>query len=171
MSYDTTKLKFVSAAMPNVDGFACEENTPGLVKGNFYTLNFANFTTEKDFVSATFKILGSGTTTTNFNLEILGVRYANSNKYPVDNGTAQTVSGVTVTKSTEIKGSDVMLGDVNSDGVVSVADATLVQRHAAEMITLTGDALAAADTSKDGFITVADATLIQQFAAEMIDHF
>lgn len=171
MSYDTTKLKFVSAAMPNVDGFACEENTPGLVKGNFYTLNFANFTTEKDFVSATFKILGSGTTTTNFNLEILGVRYANSNKYPVDNGTAQTVSGVTVTKNTEIKGSDVMLGDVNSDGVVSVADATLVQRHAAEMITLTGDALAAADTSKDGYITVADATLIQQFAAEMIDHF
>ena len=44
-------------------------------------------------------------------------------------------------------------------------------RTAAEMITLTGDALAAADTSKDGFITVADATLIQQFAAEMIDHF
>jgi hypothetical protein len=66
---------------------------------------------------------------------------------------------------------EVLVGDVNSDGVVSVADATLVQRHAAEMITLTGDALAAADTSKDGFITVADATLIQQFAAEMIDHF
>ena len=63
------------------------------------------------------------------------------------------------------------LGDVNNDGLITVADATLVQQHAAEMIELTGDALAAADTNRDGFITVADATLIQQFAAEMIDEF
>lgn len=63
------------------------------------------------------------------------------------------------------------LGDVNNDGLITVADATLVQQHAAEMIELTGDALAAADTNRDGFITVADATLIQKFAAEMIDEF
>ena len=63
------------------------------------------------------------------------------------------------------------LGDVNNDGLITVADATLVQQHAAEMIELTGDALAAADTNRDGFITVADATLIQQYAAEMIDEF
>lgn len=64
-----------------------------------------------------------------------------------------------------------MLGDVSGDVVISVADATLVQMHAAEMITLTGDAYDAADTTKDGLITVADATLIQKFAAEMIDSF
>ena len=63
------------------------------------------------------------------------------------------------------------LGDVNNDGLITVADATLVQQHAAEMIELTGDALAAADTNRDGFITVADATLIQRYAAEMIDGF
>lgn len=63
------------------------------------------------------------------------------------------------------------LGDVNNDGLITVADATLVQQHAAEMIELTGDALAAADTNRDGFITVADATLIQQYVAEMIDEF
>ena len=61
------------------------------------------------------------------------------------------------------------LGDVNNDGLITVADATLVQQHAAEMIELTGDALAAADTNRDGIISVSDATLIQQYAAEMID--
>ena len=64
-----------------------------------------------------------------------------------------------------------MLGDVNGDGFITVLDATLVQMHAAELITLEGDALIAADTSKDGFITVLDATLIQKFAAEIIDEF
>ena len=60
-------------------------------------------------------------------------------------------------------------GDINGDGIVSVADATLVQQHAAEMITLEGEALSAADTNGDGIVSVADATLIQQFAAEIID--
>ncbi len=61
------------------------------------------------------------------------------------------------------------MGDINGDGIVSVADATLVQQHAAEMITLEGEALSAADTNGDGIVSVADATLIQQFAAEIID--
>lgn len=78
---------------------------------------------------------------------------------------------VTVTTEKSETPSNYTLGDVNSDGVISVADATLVQKHAAEMITLTGDALLAADTNKDGFVTVADATLIQKYAAEMIDQF
>lgn len=171
LTYDTSKLQFVSAAMPNVENFTTDETVKGLVKGNFSSTNFANFSTEKDFMKATFKVLSSGTTTTDLNVEILGVRYSNSNKYLVDNGTAQTVSGVTVTKNTVISGNNVMLGDVNGDGFITVADATLVQKHAAEMITLEGSALIAADTSKDGFITVADATLIQKFAAEMIDSF
>lgn len=66
---------------------------------------------------------------------------------------------------------DVMLGDVTGDKIITVADATIVQKHAAEMLVLTGNAALAADTSKDGLITVADATLIQKYAAEMIDHF
>lgn len=66
---------------------------------------------------------------------------------------------------------DFTLGDVSGDGIITVADATLVQQYAAEMITLDGSALAAADTNHDGIVTVADATLIQQYAAEMIDSF
>lgn len=65
----------------------------------------------------------------------------------------------------------ITLGDVNNDGFITVADATLVQKHAAEIITLSADGIKAADTNRDGFVTVGDATLIQRYAAEMIDTF
>ena len=63
------------------------------------------------------------------------------------------------------------LGDINGDGIITVADATMVQEYAAELREFTADELKAADTNRDGIITVADATLIQQYAAEMIDEF
>lgn len=86
---------------------------------------------------------------------------------------ATKVTGaVTITVTTEKSAaSDYILGDVNGDGYITVADATLVQKHVAELTTLTDNALLAADTSKDGFVTVADATLIQRYAAELIDEF
>ena len=59
----------------------------------------------------------------------------------------------------------VLLGDVNLDGKVMVDDATLVQKHVAGLVTLTGDALRAADSNGDGQVLVDDATQIQKFAA------
>ena len=91
------------------------------------------------------------------------------NTYRITKVTGAVTINVTTEKSATP--SDYTLGDVNGDGYITVADATLVQQHAAELITLTGNALLAADTSKDGFVTVADATLIQQYAAELIDEF
>ena len=63
------------------------------------------------------------------------------------------------------------LGDVTGDGIITVADATMVQEYAAEMREFTQAELSAADTNRDGIVTVADATLIQQYAAEMIESF
>ena len=85
----------------------------------------------------------------------------------------KVTGAVTINVTTEKNATptDYTLGDVNGDGYITVADATLVQQHAAELITLMGNALLAADTSKDGFVTVADATLIQRYAAELIDEF
>ena len=91
------------------------------------------------------------------------------NTYRITKVTGAVTINVTTEKSATP--SDYTLGDVNGDGYITVADATLVQQHAAELITLTGNALLAADTSKDGYVTVADATLIQQYAAELIDEF
>ena len=91
------------------------------------------------------------------------------NTYRITKVTGAVTINVTTEKSATP--TDYILGDVNGDGYITVADATLVQQHAAELITLTGNALLAADTSKDGFVTVADATLIQRYAAELIDEF
>ena len=60
----------------------------------------------------------------------------------------------------------ILLGDVTGDGVISVADATEIQRHASEMINLTGDKFIAADVSRDGIVTVLDATAVQRYAGE-----
>ena len=55
---------------------------------------------------------------------------------------------------------------MDGNGVVDVTDATLVQLHAALMITLEGDDLAAADVNGDGVADVTDATLIQMTATQ-----
>lgn len=91
------------------------------------------------------------------------------NTYRITKVTGAVTINVTTEKSATP--TDYTLGDVNGDGYITVADATLVQQHAAELITLTDTALLAADTSKDGYVTVADATLIQRYAAELIDEF
>ncbi len=91
------------------------------------------------------------------------------NTYRITKVTGAVTINVTTEKSATP--SDYTLGDVNGDGYITVADATLVQQHAAELITLMGNALLAADTNKDGYVTVADATLIQRYAAELIDEF
>ena len=91
------------------------------------------------------------------------------NTYRITKVTGAVTINVTTEKSATP--TDYTLGDVNGDGYITVADATLVQQHAAELITLTDTVLLAADTNKDGYVTVADATLIQQYAAELIDEF
>lgn len=63
----------------------------------------------------------------------------------------------------------ILVGDVNGDGVITVADATLVQKNAAEMITFDDTQKIAGDCNGDGVITVFDATLIQKYAAEFYD--
>lgn len=60
------------------------------------------------------------------------------------------------------------LGDVNSDDVVNIKDATAIQMHIAEIKLLNSDALLLADTNKDGDVTVSDATEIQKYIAELI---
>ena len=62
-------------------------------------------------------------------------------------------------------------GDANGDGIVTVSDATAVQRHIAELEEISKDYVKAAYVGGDGTLSVKDATLIQQYAAEIINHF
>ena len=63
------------------------------------------------------------------------------------------------------------VGDVNGDGSVSVMDATMIQKHLANLTTISEDRLECADTNKDGVVSVMDATQIQRYLAQLITEF
>jgi len=63
---------------------------------------------------------------------------------------------------------DAFLGDANLDGKVNTGDATMILRHAAEIITLEGQGLVNADVNKDGKVNTGDATMVLRIVAEII---
>ena len=54
-----------------------------------------------------------------------------------------------------------IIGDVNGDGKLSVADATVIQKYLADLIDLTAEQLSVADANGNGVVNVFDATAIQ----------
>lgn len=60
-----------------------------------------------------------------------------------------------------------ILGDVDGDGEVTIADATLISRYNAQMIQFTDQQLLKADVDGDGEITVIDVTWVQRYLNEM----
>lgn len=80
----------------------------------------------------------------------------NNEKFDVINGSVSIVS------------SSYKIGDTNLDGKVNIIDATLIQKHLAQLVTLSDDSLKVADTNKDGKINIIDATLIQKYLAQLV---
>ncbi|MDR2088543.1 MAG: leucine-rich repeat protein [Clostridiales Family XIII bacterium] len=64
-----------------------------------------------------------------------------------------------------------LLGDVNEDHVINMADATLVYRHHRGKTQLVGDNLLAADVNRDNAVNMADATLVYRYHRGKIDSF
>ena len=60
-----------------------------------------------------------------------------------------------------------LIGDINRDGIVDIRDATAIQKHIAELITLEGSALTAADTDGSGTVDIDDVTAVQKFIARL----
>lgn len=56
-------------------------------------------------------------------------------------------------------------GDSDGDRVITIKDATAIQKHIAESVTLFGSALLFADADEDEVITIKDATVIQKYIA------
>ncbi len=59
-------------------------------------------------------------------------------------------------------------GDVDGDGIITIKDATSIQRHIAKLTSIDEDRLECADTDKDGRVSIQDATQIQKFLAQLI---
>ena len=125
--------------------------------------------TAKKMEDGTYKDQVSGGTFTVSNGKITGT--VGSTGVAVVYNTSQnpikpTEPPTTVAPTTTTPPKMILLGDVTGDGIISVADATEIQRHASEMINLTGDKFTAADVSRDRIVTVLDATAVQRYAGE-----
>ncbi len=62
-----------------------------------------------------------------------------------------------------------LIGDVDLDGDVTVLDATTIQKHCAQILTLSGKGKDNADVTGDSLVNVLDATTIQKFLAGLIE--
>lgn len=82
-----------------------------------------------------------------------------SKKSHADREYTVKVSSADVTQNVEI----FPIGDVNSDGDISVVDATLVQKYIVGLEKLTDLQKKSAEVNGDGDISVVDATLIQKY--------
>lgn len=60
------------------------------------------------------------------------------------------------------------LGDVNGDGVISILDATEIQKYLASLSELNENQIILADFNKDGIISIVDATDIQKYIAGLV---
>lgn len=63
---------------------------------------------------------------------------------------------------------DQIIGDVNGDGVISILDATELQKYLAKIVDFDDEQFAIADTNGDGNITILDVTQIQKYLAKLI---
>ncbi len=73
------------------------------------------------------------------------------------------VSSADVTQNVEI----FPIGDVNSDGIISIVDATLVQKYIVKIENLTDLQKKSADVTGDGTINIQDATDIQKMVVQL----
>ncbi len=183
LTYDSSKLSLSSdfdSLMPNVSNFTPNRYSSDTIKGNFTNINLQNFSKGKDFVTATFDVIGTGTANVNLDVRILGIAYKDSNDaveaYIVDDGKVYDVtsqagfSSETYSTATTITSDSYVWGDVNLDGKLSIMDATVIQRY------LSTDAstqlnelqIQIADTNGDGKVTIMDATEIQRKLAGII---
>lgn len=74
-------------------------------------------------------------------------------------------AGVMITA--QAAGERIILGDADLDGIISILDATRIQRTVAELYMPGDDAALAADVDTDESITILDATRVQRYLVEM----
>ena len=94
--------------------------------------------------------------------------------YLYDSGEVPTTAPTTAqpsTSATEIPSTPsdkVLIGDVDTDGNISINDVSVIQLFISEQSTLTDKQLIAADANDDGSVDVIDATLVQMYLVHNI---
>lgn len=169
-----------------------QKTANGRIVGNYSTVSGPAYAYDEDnqavtVVAATFKVLdrAAGATNVVCNVDTLSLCDQNVQEpymqyLPIDKKVVNATDKAKATYTTDVypgkKGADeIIIGDVNNDGVVTIADATAIQRWLAEfedVVDMTNPlTFTRSDTNKDGKISVRDVTEIQRFIAEIIDSF
>ena len=133
-----------------------EKNSKVLV-GYVYGTDSATYevNAEDGFVEVTSK--GETTTTTTVTTD------------PEQPGTSTTTTTSTTAKPGSETNPDVLYGDVNVDGKVSLVDAVMLNKAVADVVTLGDAARANADCNVDKEINGTDAIILLQFLSHIID--
>lgn len=118
---------------------------------------------ETPFITATFKALSDCETTVTTQLSGICKTIIDENGVH-DIQFAMDESSI----STDITINGFEMGDVNNDGRITVADAIEVQKHIANITTLTGAQYTLANINYDSRLTVADAIEIQKIIAGIV---
>lgn len=140
-----------------------EKNSKVLV-GYVYGTDSATYevNAEDGFVEVTSK--GETTTTTTTTTTVT--------TDPEQPGTSTTTTASTTAKpgsDTNLPNPDVLYGDVNVDGKVSLVDAVMLNKAVADVVTLGDAARANADCNVDKEINGTDAIILLQFLSHIID--
>ena len=190
LTYDDTKLSYnasknTGGITPNIPGAIINTTESGEILGDFSNLGLYDFTSEQTFVTVTFDVVGTGETTVNLNLEILGVAYLDDDMqpiiaYPIDNSQLTDITGYAGFEKHSLTGkillsdpgtSDIVYGDVDGNGSINISDATLLQKYIVKLESLSADQLARADVDHNGTVNISDASVIQKYVAKLITSF
>ena len=74
-----------------------------------------------------------------------------------------SISSISVSAETSGR----LLGDTSNDGIVTIIDVTMIQRHLIQLVTIDDESTAAGDVDGNGILEIDDATLIQKWIAKM----
>ena len=112
---------------------------------------------------------GSNTTSSTFTF----TKSSKDVDYPTEEGYTTPVTQPATTPATTAPATEpekqILIGDTDLNGAISIADATTIQQHIVEMVTLTDDSLTAADVNKDGSVNIKDATAIQCYLVDLTE--
>lgn len=187
LSFDSTKLKYDSAKntsngsqkiSPVIGGDLVYNVKSDYILGNYTNLNLYSFENGADYVTVTFDIIGTGEAKVDLDVQYLCIGYVDAQGYvqdtaAVDDSVVMNVNSVSGFENAKIStsttfGENIIMGDADGDGIVTIKDATAVMKAAAEKITLTDLQKKCADVDGDGYITIKDATMIQKAIAGRI---
>lgn len=119
-----------------------------------------NVTEASTLATVDFTVNASATGSTDVKVAVAQV--ANSDSALADKSKIEAASGtVTVDTATGL------LGDVNNDGDITMADANAIVRHVANIELIAVDRQQYADVNKDGGITMADANAVVRHVANI----